>query len=88
MLHTRSPIVIGMAARLQNIVEPNHVAFYVGVRIRNGIPHAGLRPQIDYHIRMILLKNAVNQLPFFVKLVVSKSDVYSYYIPISKGLVA
>ena len=39
----------------------------------------------NWYDKLIDIKEKIAK---FVKLVVSKSDVYSYYIPISKGLVA
>ena len=51
-----------MTAGLQDIVKANHIAFYVYVWVKNGIADACLRGEIDYNIRVMLLKDAVNKI--------------------------
>ena len=50
-----------MTAGFQNVVKANHVAFDVSVRVCDGVTHTCLSAQIDHNIRVILLKNAVDQ---------------------------
>ena len=50
-----------MTTGLQNVVESNHVALDVGIRVGNGVTNASLGTQIDHNIRVILLKNAVDK---------------------------
>ena len=50
-----------MTAGFQNVIEANHVALDVGIRVGNGVANASLGTQIDHNIRMVLLKNAVDK---------------------------
>lgn len=50
-----------MAAGFQNVVEANHVALDVSIRVGDGVPHACLRAKIDHDIRVVLLENAVDR---------------------------
>ena len=50
-----------MAAGFQNVIETNHITFDVSIRIRDGIANTSLRAQIDHNIRMVLLKNTVDE---------------------------
>ena len=50
-----------MTAGFQNVVEANHVALNVGIRVGDGVTHTCLSTQIDHNIRVILLKNAVDK---------------------------
>ena len=50
-----------MTAGLQNVVEANHVALDVGIRVCDGVANTSLSTQINHNIRMVLLKNAVDK---------------------------
>jgi hypothetical protein len=63
-----------MTASFQNVIEANHVALDVGIRVGDGVANASLGTQIDHNIRVILLKNTVD------KCLVRK-------IPLDKGIV-
>ena len=51
-----------MTARLQNVVKAYHITLYVSVRVADRVPHPCLCGKVDHRIRVILLKNAVEQL--------------------------
>lgn len=48
-------------AGLQYIKKTHDIALDIGSGIRNRIPDAGLRCQIDYHIKAVFLEQAVDQ---------------------------
>lgn len=50
-----------MAASFQNVIEANHVALDVSIRVGDGVTHTSLSTQIDHNIRVMLLKNAVDK---------------------------
>ena len=50
-----------MPAGLQDIVKADHVALDVGIRILNGIPHAGLGGQVHHNVKLIIGKQLINQ---------------------------
>ena len=50
-----------MTAGFQNVIEANHVALDVSIRVGDGVTHTSLGTQIDHNIRLILLKNAVDK---------------------------
>ena len=50
-----------MTAGFQNVVEANHVALNVGIRVGDGVTHTCLSTQIDHNIRMILIKNTIDE---------------------------
>ena len=50
-----------MTAGFQNVVKANHIAFNVRIRIGNGIPHTGLCTKVHHNVRVILLKNTVDE---------------------------
>lgn len=49
-----------VAAGFQNVIEANHVALDVGIRVGDGIANTSLSAQIDHNIRVMLLKNAID----------------------------
>ena len=60
MLYRGMPLIVRMAAGFQNVIEADHVALDVGIRVGDGVANASLGTQIDYNIRMVLFKNAVD----------------------------
>lgn len=50
-----------MPASLQDIVEAKDVGLDIGVRVGDGITNPGLGGQVHHHSRVVLLKNAGNQ---------------------------
>ena len=50
-----------MAAGFQNVVETDHIAFDVGIRVGYGVTHTSLRTKVDYNVRMVLLKDAIDE---------------------------
>lgn len=50
-----------MAAGFENVVEANHVALDVSVRVRDGITNTCLCAEVHHNVRVILLKNTVNE---------------------------
>ena len=51
-----------VSTSLQNIIEPNHVAHDIGIRIGDAITYTSLGSEVHHHLRLILLKDAVNSL--------------------------
>lgn len=62
-----------MPACFQNVVEANHVALDVSIRIRNGVPYTRLCAEIYYDVRVVLLENAVDEV--FVRKVTSNKGI-------------
>ena len=60
MLHRGMPLIVRMAASLQNVIETNQVCFHIGIRVRNGIPNTCLRTEVYHDFRLILLKDSFN----------------------------
>lgn len=50
-----------VAAGFQNVIEANHVALDVGIRVGDGIANTSLSAQIDHNVWVILLKNTVDE---------------------------
>ena len=50
-----------MTAGFQNVIEANHVALDIGIRVGDGVAHTSLGTQIDHNVWVILLKNAVDK---------------------------
>ena len=50
-----------MTAGFQNVIEADHIALDVSIRVGDGVTYTSLGTQIDHNIRVILLKNAVDQ---------------------------
>jgi len=51
-----------MPARLQYIIEANHITHDIGIGIGDVIAYTSLGSEIHHHLRLILLKDAVNGL--------------------------
>ena len=49
-----------MAAGFQNVVETDEVRFDIGVRVGDGVAHAGLCGKVDHDLRLVLLEDSVN----------------------------
>ena len=63
-----------MAAGFQNVIEADHVAFNISIRVGDRVTNTRLGTQIDHNIRMILLENAVDQL-FICKVALNKGVI-------------
>ena len=50
-------------AAFQNIDEPHQIAVHVGMRIFNAVAHAGLRRQIDDHVKTGIVKKTLHFFP-------------------------
>ena len=50
-----------MAAGFEDVVEADEVRFDIGVRVGDGIAHAGLRGEVDHDLRAVLLKDAADE---------------------------
>ena len=50
-----------MSASFQYIIEANHVALNIGIRIGDAIAHASLSCQIHHHVKVVLLEQSINQ---------------------------
>ena len=62
MLHFCTPVLSGMPAALQNIIETDDIALNIRVRVRNGIAHARLRRQIYHQLRLFLRKQIAHSI--------------------------
>ena len=49
-----------MPTSLQDIIEANHVALNIGIRIGDAIAYTCLCSQIYHHIKVVLLKQSIN----------------------------
>ena len=70
MLHRGMPLIVRMAASLQNVIEANQVCFHIGIWVRNGIADTCLRTEVHHNFRLILLKDRfdhrlVSQITFY-----------------------
>ena len=64
------PLIVRMAASLQNVIEANQVCFHIGIWVRNGIADTCLRTEVHHNFRLILLKDRfdhrlVSQITFY-----------------------
>lgn len=50
-----------MPARLQDVVEPNHIALDVRIRVLDAIADTGLSGQVHDDIEMVFLEEAVDE---------------------------
>ena len=50
-----------MSARLQYIIEANHVALNIGIRIGDAIAHTSLSSEIYHYVKVVLLEQSINQ---------------------------
>ena len=53
------------AAAFQQIDEPQHVAFHIGLRVFQRIAHSGLRSQVDDHIKVMASEKSKQTFPIF-----------------------
>ena len=49
-----------MAAGFEDVVEADEVRFDIGVRVGDGVAHAGLCGKVDHDLRLVLLEDSVN----------------------------
>ena len=59
MLNALCPVIVRMAARFENIVKTDDIAFYVHIGICYRIPNARLRRKIYNDIKLIFRKKLV-----------------------------
>ena len=50
-----------MSASFQYIIEANHVALNIGIRIGDAIAYTCLCCQIYHHVKVVLLEQSINQ---------------------------
>ena len=50
-----------VAAGLTNVVEADHIALNVGIRVGDGIAHTCLCCQVYYYFRLVVGKNFVDE---------------------------
>ena len=50
-----------MATGFEDVVEADEVRFDIGVRVGDGVAHAGLCGEIDHDLRLVLLEGFVNE---------------------------
>jgi len=72
-----------MAAGFQNVVEANHIALDVSIRVGDGIANTSLSTQIDHNIRMVLLKNTVDT--YLVRKVALDKGIVFKFLKLSKA---
>lgn len=66
-----------MAAGFENVIEANHIAFNVGIRVGDGVANTCLCTEIDHDIWMILLKDAVDK-GFVCKIALNEGIVLKF----------
>lgn len=59
MLDAGLPVVIRMAAGLKNVIEPDYIRLYIGVRIYDRVTYSRLSREINHDRRLICPKNIV-----------------------------
>lgn len=62
VLHTKIASIVRMATNLQDVIETNQVAFYVGIWICDRIPDTRLRCQIDYNGWSVLVEDGCDEI--------------------------
>lgn len=50
-----------MAASLENVEEADHVALHVGIRVRDGVTHAGLCREVHHLVKLFCGKEFVDR---------------------------
>ena len=50
-----------MTAGFQNVIESNHIALDVSIRVGDGVANTSLNTKVDHNVWMMLLKNAVDK---------------------------
>ena len=50
-----------VAAGLKNVVEADHIALNVGIRVGDRVPHTSLGTEVDHNVRVVLLEDAVDE---------------------------
>ena len=60
MFHRSMAFIIGMATRLQDIIEPYHIRFYIGIRVNDRITYTCLSCKIHHNLWSILVKYFIN----------------------------
>ena len=72
MLYSILPVIITVAACFKNIVKTDKITFDVCIRIDNTITYTCLSSKVNYHIKAIIIKKAIDK-NFISKVASNKS---------------